>query len=236
MAKIYTIVVFFLSLLDANAQTFASNFLGEDYDLYKKVLFKFEDTLKFKKTYIVDSIIERENSNPIFILRDTLNQEILRFQYDPKNANKFPFVTSKIRFKQKNVCDKIDRTVDDFSGTIKINSPILSKVVIYKEIHKNKTNYYLHINTSDNYCVVNGRSSIVIFQDGSRWVNSSAVDISVSGSKYMYSIFVSLSAKDLAIFSSKNIKKFRLYIFDDEMKEIEAETFKLQLQCVMNVH
>lgn len=101
------------------------------------------------KIFIVDSIVEDKSikyssipGTPIFILKDTLSKQIIYFKYDQQFEHTFPFLTSKITYNEKELCDRLDRIVDDFTNDITIYSP-LDNVSITKVIAKGIASYYL---------------------------------------------------------------------------------------------
>jgi hypothetical protein len=122
------------------------------------------------------------------------------------------------------------RDVDDFTGEINISSPIFRKCavpfVIQKTITKlKKTYYYLSLRTYGNTLNVNEKVISVIFEDGTKWSKQSKIDADYDDGSYIYSAFIGLSQNDLEIFSTKKIKKFRLYIYDKEININDAEKF-----------
>jgi hypothetical protein len=113
------------------------------------------------------------------------------------------------------ISSKIEITVDDFSGEITLTSPIGQSLLIEKIIRKD-TVYYLRLVTTGSTCVVDGKGLIVLFTDGTKWEKSdSEIDCEVgNGGDFDYSAFIQLSSKDLNLFSTKIVSKFKLYIFE----------------------
>ena len=124
------------------------------------------------KIFIVEDIIDKTGATynninsllldkPIFSLIDLKTKQRLYYKYDSKYDFNFPFNTSKILLDETILCSKIDRKVDDFTGNIKLNSPIiknteLSSVIVYKDISKTLTSYYLSLRTYGSTVVVDG--------------------------------------------------------------------------------
>lgn len=51
--------------------------------------------------------------------------------------------------------------------------------------------------------------------------------------QYEYTAFVPVTAADLLALSTKRIKKYRLYIFDEDVSASEADKFSLFTKCVL---
>lgn len=198
------------------------------------------------KVFVVENIIndvgislssESLTENPIFVLRDIKTDEIVYFRYDSRYEHNFPFNTSKVILSKETLCSNIEKEIDEFTGVIKLSSPItdnnrLSSMVIHKNISKNKPFYYLSVRAFGSNVVLNGRGCTVLFTDGTKWTKSVKIDVDVNSDGYVYSAFITLTPTDLLIFSNKLIKKYRLYVFDEDIKLISAEKFKLFVKCI----
>jgi hypothetical protein len=222
-----------------------------DYDnnvVYPDLQYNFntaKDSLA-NRVFKVDDIVDNDGvslknssslDNKIFILKDVTTNQIIYFKYDSENDFNFPFNTSKIVLDEKIFCSKIERSIDDFTGNIKFNSPLftnlgIASTIIYKEIKNNKTVYFLSLKTSGSTVIVNGIGVTILFTDGTKWVKSSKVDIQAENEGFVYSSFINLTPADLITFSTKKIKKFRLNIFDEEINSSEADKFKIYVKCI----
>ena len=183
------------------------------------------------KTFRVDRVIENEKLGiyAIFILRDTSTKQLIYFKFD-KQYGSMPFNTTNITEYQKMVCSELSREVDDMTGKISISSPILQNAVIYKDISKKSTVYYLSLKTTGSTCVVYEKGVTVLFTDGTKWIKpNEKIDVDADNG-FNYSAFITLSKQDLLLFSTKKIKKFRLYIFDDE--PLDADKFAIYAKCI----
>jgi len=215
--------------------------LYDDRVLYPSSKYKFnteKDSLK-NRIFIIENIINKNgmiwdnkitysyNDQPLLILKDTLTKQIIYYKYDKQNEFDFPFNTSKIKYNKIYFCSKINRQIDDFTGEIRINSPVNSPIVIWKIINNNKICYYLDLTAYGNTANVNKLGVIILFTDGTKWIRSSSkIDVKVGDYGFEYSSFINLIPIDLILFSSKKIKKFRLYIYDVEFSLTEADIFK----------
>jgi len=174
---------------------------------------------------------------PVLVLIDTLTKQIIYYKYDKKYEFNFPFNTSKIKYDEKAFFSEINREVDDFTGVVKISSPLLSglklsQMIIYKYINRGKSHYILGLSTYGNIVTINGTGVIVLFSDGTKWTRQSKIDVDAENDGFEYSAYITLTEEDLIRFSTKKIKKFRLYIYDAEINSNDANKFKLFVKCV----
>ncbi len=141
------------------------------------------------------------------------------------------------------ICSKIEKQKDDFTNEIKYHSPFATasgiqlNAIIFKTIKNGGDNYSLMLETDGSTLNYNEKGVIVLFSDGSKWVDSNS-DISVEPnaasdiSPWKYSAIMSLSENDINIFKSKSIDKFRLYIYDHEMDKFEAKKLRIRITCL----
>lgn len=207
-----------------------------DRDSIKDRIFRVEDIVNYKGEPLSSSTMF---DKPILVLRDTTTDQIIYFKYDPDFEFYFPFLTSEIKLDESTLCSRIERNVDDFTYEIKLNSPMtsgksLSPVTIIKTINKGVAVYYLSLTTYGLTATVDGTGVIILFTDGTKWNNPTEIDVDATTDGFRYSAFIPLTATDLDLFSSKIISKFRLYIYDKEIKSIEAEKFTLYTKCIQS--
>jgi hypothetical protein len=203
------------------------------------------------RIFIVENIIDKTGkewnetaktdyfTNPLFVLKDTLTGQIIYYKYDKVYKHFFPFNTSKINYPADYFCSKIEKEKDEFTGEIKFSSPLMSgrqisPMTIYKHINKGKAVYYLSLRTTGSTVNVNETGVIILFQDGSKWTRASKIDVDAGSTGFDYSAFITLTPADLITFSTKKIKKFRLYIYDEEVNSSDADIFKLYTECIKN--
>ncbi len=105
-------------------------------------------------------------------------------------------------------------------------------MIIYKHINKGKSVYYLSLRTYGSTVNVNETGVIILFTDGTKWTRQSKIDVDAESSGFEYSAFITLALTDLTTFSTKKIKKFRLYIYDEVVNSSDADKFKLFVKCV----
>lgn len=224
--------------------------LYDNHVIYPDTKFKFNtvpDSLA-NRIFRVEDIVGKDGiifsggsysfDKPIFVLKDTTTKQIIYYKYDKKYDFNFPSLTSKIEVDKKELCDEIDRTVDEFTDEIKMNSPIISgssisSVIIYKTITKSRTSYYLSLHTNGNTLNVGESGVIILFTDGTKMNKPDKVDVEVADKDWDYSAFITLTQSDLQILSSKKIDKFRLFIYDEIVSKWLAEKFVVYVKCIM---
>lgn len=214
-----------------------------------KYTFKTVKDSLINRIFKVDNIIDKQGNElnaeskllggnkPIFVLKDTANNQIIYFKYDKDYDFNFPFESSGIVYSKDLLCSGLERKVDDFTDKITISSPLLSgnrvsPMIIYKTISKGVSLYYLSLNTSGSTVNVNKTGVNVLFDDGTKWNRQSKVDVEATSDGFEYSSFIKLTQNDLIVFSKKRIKKFRLYIYDEDVNYGEAEKFKSYVDCI----
>ena len=202
------------------------------------------DSLK-NKVFTVNEIVNKENkvfegkasflNTPIFRLIDNKG-DTLHYIYDSKASSfSFPFLSTEPKFNLDYFCGKLIREVDDMTDEITISSPYSSTISINKYIKKDKTTYYLYLRAIGSTAVVDGTGVIILFTDGTKMKKSSKIDVDVSKYGYEYSSFIRLTDNELKIFSEKEIKKIRLYIFDRSVGENEGKNFTHFVKCISNM-
>lgn len=235
----------FYNSLDHCQRKFDNNVIYPDSKYYFKTV---KDSL-INRIFKVDNIIDKQGNEltkesklldgnkPIFVLKDTANNQIIYFKYDKNYDFNFPFESSGIVYSKDLLCSGLERKVDDFTDKITISSPLLSgnrisPMIIYKTMSKGVSVYYLSLSTSGNTVNVNKTGVNVLFDDGTKWNRQSKVDVEATSDGFEYSSFIKLTQNDLIVFSKKRIKKFRLYIYDEDVNYGEAEKFKSYVDCI----
>jgi len=198
-------------------------------------IFKVEDIVgKDGKTFSGGSY---SFEKPIFVLKDTVTKQVIYYIFDKKYDFNFPFLTSKIAVDKDALCNDISRSVDEFTGEIKISSPLsegskLAPVIIYKDINKTSTAYYLSLHTNGNTLNVGESGVIILLDDGTKINKSDKIDVEAADNGWDYRAFISLTQSDLQLLSTKKINKYRLYIYDETLSKWFAEKFINYVKCI----
>ena len=223
--------------------------------IYPDTKYKFstvKDSL-MNRIFLVESIVDKTGKEwnetsktgyfdkPIFVLKDTITAQKIYYIYNQEYESNFPFLTSKIVFPADYFCAKIVKKKDDFTNELKFSSPLMngrkiSSMIIYKNVNNGKSVYYLSLETNGSTVNVNITGVIILFQDGTKWERpAEKIDVKTGSKGFTYSAFITLTPADLITFSTKKIKKFRLYIYDEDVYSSDADRFKLYTECIKNV-
>jgi hypothetical protein len=177
-----------------------------------------------------------ENRNALFELND--GKETLYFIYDSQYDFNFPFEVKGFNYSSDYVMKDIEKEVDDFTGDITMNTPITNDVSIMKVIKKGqiKPTYYLDLETRGSTLNYNGKGVIVLFKDGTKWSKpDEKIDTKVvKGDGWGYRAFITLTEQDLRLFSTKEIDKFRLYIYDNHRPD-DTDKFIYYTQAIVKM-
>jgi len=280
MRQIVTLI-FTITLLNINAQTFSPNFLGDDFLLYKGVKlklkedsiagfpFSFYSDLKYcnsnaeynviyrdpkypkitvrdsllNRIFIVEDIVNRDGiastgtsilDKPIFILKDLKTNQKIYYKYD----NDFPFLTTPIAINKNAMCSRITKSVNNINGNIIYNSPVTNNnQPSFAVIEKYKTNltieYYLSLQTIDGKGKSEGSGVIIYFTDGTKLLKQAVINAAPKKDHFVYSVYFSLSEKELDELRTKNIKKFTLHVYEKEVNPVDSDKFKAYVNCIL---
>lgn len=146
------------------------------------------------------------------------------------SIEKYRFPTSKIT---KEDCPEIERSVDEFTGIISLNSATSNRsMILYKCIGECFPPYHLRLRAHGSTSVSNASGIIILFSDGSKWTSSEKIDVTADSKGFEYTAFITLTASDLITLSTKTISKYRLYFFDEQVNANDAEKFKIYADCM----
>ena len=82
---------------------------------------------------------------------------------------------------------------------------------------------------------IDGVGATILFDDGTKWINKVKIDVDATEKGFEYKAFIRLTLGDLEKLKSKKIKRFRLYIYDQEIKPNEAEDFQIYVNCIKEI-
>jgi hypothetical protein len=137
-------------------------------------------------------------------------------------------------------CEKIVRKSDDFTNEIQINSPIIetgqiASMIIYKILESGDVMFFLSLQTYGNTLNVGETGVILLFDDGTKMNKpSEEIDVDAHAKGFKYSAFISLTETEVISLSTKKIKKFRLYIYDEAVNPDFADKFTHYVKCVLD--
>ncbi len=249
----------FFKLKDNAILGFSHTFYGDlkycqkSYDnnvIYPETKYKFntvKDSL-LNRIFLVEDIIGKDGNTftggsyfdkPIFLLRDTTTKQAIYYLYDKQYENNFPFLVSQITIDINTLCSKIERRTDDFTNEVTINNPIIegrkiSSMILYKTIKSGKVFYFLSLETYGSTVNVGETGLIILFDDGTKMSKPTIkIDVDTDEKGFKYSAYIPLTETELKSLTKKKIKKFRLYIYDEEVSPGFAEKFTYYVKCIM---
>jgi|BioPla2DNA2_1021312.scaffolds.fasta_scaffold36365_2 hypothetical protein len=249
----------FFKLKDNAISGFSHAFYGDlkycqkPYDnnvIYPDTKYKFntvKDSL-VKRIFLVEDIIGKDGNTfsggsyfdkPIFLLRDTTTKEAIYYLYDKQYEHNFPFLTSQITIDINALCSKIEKRTDDFTNEVTINNPIIegrqiSSMILYKSVKSGKVSYSLSLRTYGSTVNVGETGVIILFDDGTKMSKPTVkIDVDSDEKGFKYSAYIPLTEIEVKSLTTKKIKKFRLYIYDEEVSPGFAEKFTYYVKCVM---
>ena len=91
----------------------------------------------------------------------------------------------------------------------------------------------MNLEAKSNHLSYGGKGGIILFTDGTKMILQNKINVSYSGDNYNYNSFISLSQNDLLILSKKEIKKFRLYIYDEDVNHWDAVKIKNYIKLLL---
>ena len=177
-----------------------------------------------------------QNRNALFELND--GKETLYFIYDSQYDFNFPFEVKGFDYTSDYLSKNIEKDVDDFTDDVTLRTPLMNDMSITKSIKKGsiKPTYYLSLETRGSTLNYNGKGVIILFKDGTKWVRSEEkIDVKVvKGDGWGYRAFITLTEQDLQMFSTKEVDKFRLYIYDNQSPD-DTDKFVFYTQAIVKM-
>lgn len=126
---------------------------------------------------------------------------------------------------ERTLLEKIERSVDDYTNQVTIHSPYGNPIEFIKIINGKKVYYYLSLTTYGGTVTLYEKDVYILFEDGTKWRKTEKIDCDASDNGYRYSAWITLNSLDLSTLKSKKIKKFRLYIHDQEVDQQLSDDF-----------
>lgn len=160
------------------------------------------------------------------------------FRYDSKYEHNFVWLVGKIEIDVEAVCSKITVETDDFTGDKTIRTPFGPDAQLTKIIKGGTATTYLSLDAKGSTLNVGEQGVIILFEDGSKLeYPSEAIDSDVgSGSSWDYSAFIRLDNETLNKLTIQPLDKWRLFIYDNDFDQTEAEMFQIQAKCISEMN
>lgn len=126
-------------------------------------------------------------------------------------------------------CEQLLRRVDDITGVVTLYSNDFDNSDQYefiKTIPKHrKATYMLHLVAKGLTSPVGGKGATIYFTDSTQFKKPSiSIEFKLNDNlKYEYSVYIPLRLAELNLFTKKSIKKFRLYIYDQDVESYRTD-------------
>lgn len=101
--------------------------------------------------------------------------------------------------------------------------------------HKGRKEILLTLQTTSNTLTVEGKGAKILLENNEMIELPYEIDVEASNGTYLYNLTWWLTSEELDILSSVKIKKFRLYIFDEEVISVDADRIKKGLACLKSL-
>ena len=138
---------------------------------------------------------------------------------------------------QKEVCLEIERFTDDSTHAVKLITPVLWRdkvvpVVFTKLVSEDTVTYTLYFSTHSDMTFKDPEGIVVVFTDSTVWRKPGRINAFKMNNSFEYNLLISLTAADVALFSTKHINNYVLYLFNQDIDKAQAEHFAAAVQCV----
>lgn len=202
------------------------------------------DSLKNKTFKVIDVFTDKNSkyriqyNHAVLKISDEVSGEILFLRYDSEHSLSFPFYTSPIEMNNEEICSFVKLMTDDpFTKEKTYVSDFMMPIVILKVNKSGSANYFLSMKTKSDYLDISSNGVKILFTDGSIMNLNSTIETNVTAdAEYEYSTYARLSLSNLKILQSKNIKIFRLNVFDEVINNYDSEKFRIFSNCISNVN
>jgi hypothetical protein len=137
----------------------------------------------------------------------------------------------------KSLCETIEISKDDFTGIIRFKTPPKQNRgcdIIAITDDGAPTKYYLYLTTYGTTANVGENGVKILLRDGTIIEKDTEVDIQPTDNSFIYSAMVSLNIKEVVSLSKTKIDKFRLYIYDQSIEDVDSEMLCNYMNCILD--
>jgi hypothetical protein len=185
------------------------------------------------RVFKVDSIYDGNSyDEKIFRLIDVNINDTIYYKYRTTAEWDYCLLSEPIKLNELDFKKEIEKEVDDFTKEVRFMTPLNNQVgSLWKYVKNGKTTYYLSMEIESSG-IYRGNGVYVLFTDGTKWSRpNEKVDVKYR-SGFQNSVFIPLTTTDLQIFKTKTIRKYRLYIHDQEVDIVDADKFKIYTSLI----
>ena len=173
--------------------------------------------------------------DPIFHLEGSDNK-IYYWKYRSTKEMYFKYWLVSLDQGDIDICDKVTKETDDFTKKTSWRQPFSRNgdptLSAYEK--DGKTSVFLYLRANGSTLNV-GETGVIILLEGDKRIEkpNAEVEAKASTSGWDYTSFIELTPDDLKLLSENKILKYRLYIYDREVKS--NVTLKKYANCFLNL-
>jgi len=161
---------------------------------------------------------------------------IIYYDYDPRFENEFEFVVvGGIDYPDGFFNKDIKESRDKFKSEVTYSTPVgYDKINFMKVKTLKDTHTYMCISEIGSNVNLNKKGVVILLENGFRINKPQAdlrVEVSNSGTDYVYSAFFELNANDIKMLTANVITDYRLYIYDRAVTT--GYTLREQLKSIL---
>jgi len=192
-----------------------------------------------KIEFIVKSATPNSSRTWMLELENTSTSELVYFEYK-KSYTKSKHTDSELSFYEipnAIYSAQISSRKDKLEDKITYSTPYGENVAFTKVVRGADVVIYLSLSTYGSTLNVLEKGATILFTDGTQ-LNFPDIDIetkahtATSLSGYDYSIFKSLTAEEIEMFSTKTIEYFKLYIYDRDINEKDGKKYNAYMNLL----
>ena len=136
-------------------------------------------------------------------------------------------------------CDQIERETDESTKETTAHTPFtqlgrVAPMIMYKQSDDDRKLFVLSLTTVGQTHHLGKKGVMIVLTDSTRWERKpTPIRVDQDAGGYQYSAHLAMTDEDIALFSERTIDKFRLFIYDRDVTDPEAETFAEQVGCLV---
>ena len=192
-----------------------------------------------KIEFIVKSATPNSSRTWILELENTSTSELVYFEYKKPwtKSNNSDSELSFYEIPNAIYSAEISSRKDRLEDKITYSTPYGEFVSFTKVVRGTDTVVYLTLSTYGSTLNVLEKGATILFTDGTQ-LKFPNIDIKTKAhtasslSGYDYSIFKSLTAEEIEMFSTKTIEYFKLYIYDREINEKDSKKYNAYMNLL----
>ena len=139
-------------------------------------------------------------------------------------------------------CIKIKKKVDEYEDITTFDYTGLRSISLTATVRNGLLTYYLSLNTTGSTLLIGEKGVFIILDDGQKIIKTSEeIDCEFEpehyygSGDYEYSAFIRLNSQELDLLKNHSVKKFKLYIFEQELNQANQDEQKELIKCLIQL-